>query len=195
MDKLVAEFVAFVRRGAIPEPYVQAYATIAHQFLSAYPLIRPEELGPDEIGLFLMHAQQHGASEQQIKNARTATEALVWYLKNRTRTSLAPPPASKPPSRSEERVSFIRDVQIRDLMSCRSSDLSSGGMFVETMGQLTIGNALELSFRLEHDEAPVHVAARVVYTHPMGAGVQFLNVDPAVRKRIERYLAMARGDG
>lgn len=194
MEALVSEFVAFVRSRAMPEPFVAAYEQIARQFLAAFPGVPPEHFGVEEINAFLRRAEQTGATGQQLKNARTATEALVWYMKNRARPSLQPPPATAgPPTRAEDRLSFIRDVQVADLGTCRSSDLSSRGIFIETLVTLGVGNELELTFRLEHEDPPITLQARVVYAHPVGAGLAFRQVDPVVQDRIDRYLAMARG--
>jgi hypothetical protein len=194
MDALVAEFVAFVRSRAMPEQFVAAYEQIAHQFVGKFPGLSPEHFGSEEVEAFLLVAKSSGASEHQLRNARTATEALVWFMKNRARPTVQPPPpATGPPTRSEERISFIRDVKIVDVGTCRSSDLSSRGIFVETLATLNVGDALELSFRLEHDDPPVTVRARVVYAHPMGAGLSFRELAPEARDRIARYLAMARG--
>jgi hypothetical protein len=193
MEAIVADFVAFVRSRAMPEPFVTAYEQIARQFLGAFPGVPPEHFGIEEVDAFLRRAQQTGASEQQLKNARTATEALVWFMKNRARPTLQPPPAPPGPSgRSEERVSFIRDVEVTDVGACRSSDLSSRGIFIETLATLNVGDGLELAFRLEHDDPPIRVLARVVYAHPMGAGLAFRQVAPETQARIERYLAMTR---
>jgi Tfp pilus assembly protein PilZ len=193
MEAVVAQFVAFIRERAMPDPFVAAYEQIARQFMAAFPRVPAEHFGPEEVEAFLRHAEQTGATEQQLRNARTATEALVWYLKNRARPTLQPPPvAAGPPTRREERVSFIRDVQVSDLGTCRSTDLSSRGIFIETMVTLSVGDELELSFRLEHDDPPVAVRCRVVYTHPMGAGLAFRQGPPEVQARIERYLAMTR---
>ena len=123
MENIVAEFLSFVRQRAMPEQFVSAYEQIARQFLAAFPQVPPEHFGPEEVDAFLKRAAQRGANEQQLKNARTAADALVWYLKHRTRPSLQPPPAA-PTTRTEERVSFIRDVEVTDLGACRSSDLS-----------------------------------------------------------------------
>lgn len=192
MQDIVAEFVSFVRQRAMPEQFVTAYEQIARQFLAAFPQVPPEHFGPEEVEAFLKRAAQRGASEQQLKNARTATEALVWYSRHRTRPSLQPPPDTST-TRTEERVSFIRDVEVTDLGACRSSDLSSRGIFVETLATLNVGDELELRFRLEHDDPPITVRARVVYSHPMGGGLSFRQVPPEVQGRIDRYMAMARG--
>lgn len=196
MEAVVAEFVAFVRSRAMPEQFAAAYEQIARQFLAAFPGIPPEHFGPEEVAAFLQRARQAGATEQQLRNARTAAEALVWYMKNRTRPTLQPPPeVPGPAARSEERVSFIRDVQVVDVGTCRSSDLSSRGIFIETLSTLTVGGVLELTFKLEHEDPPIQVQARVVYAHPLGAGLAFRKVQPEVQARIDRYLAMTRGSG
>ena len=191
MGTVVAEFIAFVRQRAMPAQFVSAYEQIAQQFLAAFPQVPPAHFGPEEVDAFLKRAARGGASEQQLRNARTAAEALVWYLKHRARPSLQPPPAST--TRSEERVSFIRDVEVTDLGACRSSDLSSRGIFVETLAALNVGDQLELRFRLEQNDPPITVLARVVYSHPMGGGLSFREVPPGVQARIDRYMAMARG--
>lgn len=194
MEALVAEFVAFVRQRAMPEQYVAAFEQIARQFLTLFKGVPPEHFGIEEVEAFVNRARDSGASEQQLRNARTAAEALVWYMKNRARPTLQPPPDVGSSGRREARVSFIRDVQVSDVGTCRSSDLSSRGIFLETLVILNVGDSLELSFRLEHEDPPIRVQARVVYAHPMGAGVAFRQVTADVQERIDRYLAMARGD-
>ena len=77
--------------------------------------------------------------------------------------------------------------------ACRSSDLSSRGIFVETLAALNVGDQLELRFRLEQNDPPITVLARVVYSHPMGGGLSCREVPPGVQARIDRYMAMARG--
>lgn len=64
-------------------------------------------------------------------------------------------------------------------------------MFIETIAAFPRGTVLDLKFRLrEDDEAPVIVKARVLYSaSSIGMGVEFLDLDPRDRDRIERALA------
>jgi PilZ domain len=72
----------------------------------------------------------------------------------------------------------------------RSSDLSAGGMFIESIAAFPRGTVLELRFRLQDgDGDPVQVKARVLYAaNSIGMGVEFLDLPPHDRARIERLL-------
>ena len=71
-----------------------------------------------------------------------------------------------------------------------SRDVSRGGMFVDTRDPLPIGTEIALCFHL-NDGGPIVVALGEVKYHvtKLGMGVQFLELSPADRKRIDDYVA------
>jgi c-di-GMP-binding flagellar brake protein YcgR len=70
-----------------------------------------------------------------------------------------------------------------------SRDVSPGGMFVETTVPCEIGAHVELRFHLT-DEGPVILAqAEVKYVVPkLGMGVEFIDLSPSDRERLENYV-------
>ena len=57
-----------------------------------------------------------------------------------------------------------------------SSDVSGGGIFLNTPSPLASGSDVELSFRLSPDGPDIACSGRVVYAVPgVGMGIQFLD--------------------
>ncbi len=57
-----------------------------------------------------------------------------------------------------------------------SSDVSAGGIFLNTPSPLASGSDVELSFRLSPDGPDIACSGRVVYALPgVGMGIQFLD--------------------
>lgn len=94
--------------------------------------------------------------------------------------------------RHSERVLFCNEVDVVGYGPRRSSDLSSGGMFIETIAAFPKGTVLELRFKVqEHEPEPIRVKARVLYSaNGIGVGVEFLDLLPQDRDRIERVLSV-----
>ncbi len=71
-----------------------------------------------------------------------------------------------------------------------SRDLSVGGMFIETKELLSEGSGLKIRFHLD-DGGPVVVAtAEVRYAvEKLGVGVQFFDLPPTDRSRIDAFVA------
>lgn len=71
-----------------------------------------------------------------------------------------------------------------------SRDVSSGGMFIETHQPGAIGSEIDLRFHL-NDGGPVVIAvAEIKYHVPkLGMGVEFTEMSPADRRRIEAHVA------
>lgn len=94
-------------------------------------------------------------------------------------------------SRKFPRAPLATQIHCENLMSLAfARNVSEGGMFIETREPLPLGSRLHLRFNLE-DEGPIVVAVgEVVYeiSH-MGMGVQFVDIEPSDRKRIEAYAA------
>jgi Tfp pilus assembly protein PilZ len=75
------------------------------------------------------------------------------------------------------------------------SDLSIGGVFVHTEDLLPIGMEVELRFTVLLDD-PLVIEARGKVArhsrHPMGIGVQFSDLAPEMRERVELVLSRQR---
>jgi hypothetical protein len=92
--------------------------------------------------------------------------------------------------RHSQRALFCNEVQVVGYGPRRSSDLSAGGMFIETIASFPKDTVLQLEFKLAQDETtPIVVRARVLYVATgIGVGVEFMDLAPGDRTRIERLL-------
>jgi c-di-GMP-binding flagellar brake protein YcgR len=71
-----------------------------------------------------------------------------------------------------------------------SRDISAGGMFIESTETLAPGARLKLRFYLDSAEPIAETTAQAMYTvQKLGTGVQFLDLSPDARARIEAYVA------
>lgn len=89
------------------------------------------------------------------------------------------------------RVSLATQIYSKDDMSLAfSRDVSLGGMFIETHQPSAIGSELDLRFHL-NDGGPIVIGVAEVKYHvaKLGMGVEFTEMAPADRKRIEAYIA------
>jgi hypothetical protein len=92
---------------------------------------------------------------------------------------------------------FCNEVELSGYGPRRSSDLSAGGMFIETIAAFPKDTVLQLKFRLGgNDSTPIEVRARVLYVaNGIGVGVEFMDLTPGDRMRIERFLPACEGQG
>jgi Tfp pilus assembly protein PilZ len=73
----------------------------------------------------------------------------------------------------------------------RTSDLSAGGCFVDTVGTVTMGEDIKFTLLLPAGES-IEIVGEVVYSYPpVGFGVQFTNVSEADRQKIRRIIEAA----
>ena len=93
--------------------------------------------------------------------------------------------------RQRGRVPFVTEVEVSGLTMVRSTDLSSGGIYLEAVTPFEEGTPLELRFKLEPtDEQPIEAQCRVLYSHEsVGMGLAFADLAPEDEKRIEEYIA------
>jgi c-di-GMP-binding flagellar brake protein YcgR len=99
--------------------------------------------------------------------------------------------------RQHKRVSYVNEVEVVDLGTFRCSDLSLGGMYLETVQSFPVGDMVTVRFKLRHtDEQPIRITARVLYMHEgVGAGLAFVNLNPHDREMIEKFIAQnAQGE-
>lgn len=67
----------------------------------------------------------------------------------------------------------------------RTSDLSTGGCFVDTIGQVTPGEEVHFKLQLPSGEW-LELKGEVTYTYPnVGFGLRFLNLPDAHKKTLE----------
>jgi hypothetical protein len=85
---------------------------------------------------------------------------------------------------------FCNEVEVVGYGPRRSADLSAGGMFIETIASFPRDTVLQLKFKLgENESGPIVVRARVLYVaNGIGVGVEFMDLEPLDRERIERIL-------
>jgi hypothetical protein len=90
--------------------------------------------------------------------------------------------------RSQRRVPALIDVVwagSAGKREARTSDLSTGGCFVDTVGQTEVGEVLDLRLKLPGGEW-IDVEGEVTYAYPnIGFGVRFTRVAEADQKKIE----------
>ena len=67
----------------------------------------------------------------------------------------------------------------------RTGDISAGGCFLDTIGQVSVGETVNFKLRLPSGEW-IALEGKVTYAYPnMGFGVRFTNMSEADRKRLE----------
>jgi len=92
-----------------------------------------------------------------------------------------------------KRIPFSKEVEVLGIGILRSSDLSMGGMHLETANSFLVGTVFDLSFNLrEADEHPIRTQARVAYTHEgMRFGLSFFSLKLEDRQKIEKFIEQA----
>ncbi|MGH9323324.1 MAG: PilZ domain-containing protein [Vicinamibacteria bacterium] len=92
--------------------------------------------------------------------------------------------------RQSPRALFCNEVEVVGYGPRRSADLSAGGMFLESIAAFPKDTVLQLRFKLKENEpSPIVVKARVLYiASGIGVGVEFLDLAPGDRVRIEGIL-------
>ena len=98
--------------------------------------------------------------------------------------------AEPPEKRAHKRIAFVQEVEAEGLGTRRCSDLSEGGLYLETDVSFPIDTIVDLRFKLlDSDADPIRVQARVFYIHPtIGLGLQFTNLSDEDRERIKKFV-------
>jgi uncharacterized protein (TIGR02266 family) len=102
-------------------------------------------------------------------------------------------------ARGLTRVRVDSEVRVRVSRSqssawCTASDLSRGGIFVESHGKLPLDTEVDLDFRLPNHNASLRPSARVIWAgrHPTtgmpGMGLRFVSMDRKSTDRIDEYI-------
>jgi hypothetical protein len=99
--------------------------------------------------------------------------------------------------RAEKRYPFTASAEIVDLntqvkIDARTSDLSSGGCYVDTMNPLALGT--EVSVKLSRGGVAFEANARVNYSQPgVGMGIAFAAIGVEQRAVLDYWIAEASG--
>ena len=92
--------------------------------------------------------------------------------------------------RQNKRVSFIKEIEVVEVGIQRCSDISIGGLYLETVHHFPMGTLIDLRFKLhDADEHVIQVQARVLYVHEgVGIGLGFVNLNPDDHVRITKFI-------
>lgn len=92
------------------------------------------------------------------------------------------------------RFSSLQDLSVTyeggsEEIAARPPDISTRGMFINTVQNFPIGSVLTIRFKLALSGAPVHTRGEVRYCLPgVGVGVEFVGITPAAVRAIEAEL-------
>ena len=91
--------------------------------------------------------------------------------------------------RKYKRVTIIQEMFFGDRGVRKMDDISEQGMFIATPDVFMKGSILDLKFRLFNQDQPISVKAEVRYIQEgVGMGVRFMNLKPADRERIKKFV-------
>ncbi|HXN53374.1 MAG TPA: PilZ domain-containing protein [Candidatus Acidoferrum sp.] len=94
--------------------------------------------------------------------------------------------------RRSPRVPFIASAEIMEVnteirLSARTGDLSRHGCYMDMVNPLPQGTAVKIA--IAHGERTLCAIAGVVYSQtPLGMGLEFRDIDPAERDKLEQWL-------
>jgi len=92
--------------------------------------------------------------------------------------------------RRSRRIPFIQDAVVEGVGPRRLSDLSLGGVYLESSVSFPVGTEVDIRFKLnEADDREVQVKARVLYIHDgVGMGLSFINLPPEIAEKIKKIV-------
>lgn len=97
--------------------------------------------------------------------------------------------------RQENRIPVLMGIQLEGesgRYEARTSDLSNGGCFVETLGKQTEGQAISFKLRLPSGDW-LDLQGTVIYVDPnVGFGVRFTNISEDHQRRLEWLIKAER---
>ncbi len=115
-----------------------------------------------------------GRIERGILLSSLLTEATLQYL----------PREATGGRRTVPRVPLLAEVTIDRLAQRRGVDLSSRGMYLETLSSYAVRTRLCVTLRV--DSIPIEAEATVVFSDPgIGIGLEFVRLSTAARHRLE----------
>lgn len=92
--------------------------------------------------------------------------------------------------RTNKRIPFVNEVEVIGIGTRRCSDLSTGGIYLDTTSFFPEGTLLTIRFKLHRsDERPIEVKARALYGMPgLGIGLAFIDLSPENLERIQKFI-------
>jgi hypothetical protein len=202
-------FLAYIEKRGIHERYHALYREEVLSVLMQANARRIENLSTADLETSVK------AAERMLRNRKAVCAALGEFLRVVRREGTPPlrPPrvtgssrddipasargsAAYPEPRPDEkrrfvRVPFNREVEMDGSVApIRSSDLSLGGMYLETRQTLTPGQNVELTFKLRrNDPMPLIVRGEVVYLDPgVGVGIDFVGLPKEMEREIRYFI-------
>lgn len=103
------------------------------------------------------------------------------------------------PSRLEPRYSAYRELAVTyeghsDEIPVRSPDISTRGIFINTVRSFPEGAVLSVQFRLNRTDIEIRARGEVRYCLPgVGVGVEFIDISPEATRAIEEEMSNAQG--
>ncbi len=93
-------------------------------------------------------------------------------------------------SRAQKRVPFITEVEIEGMGVYRSSDLSIGGIYVDTLVTSKPGTLLCLRFKIQGvEEEEITVASKVMSEHKgVGMSMAFVDLSEKDQKALSSFI-------
>ncbi len=95
--------------------------------------------------------------------------------------------------RASKRVALIAEIEYSSdspSVSRRLTDLSTDGLFIDTMSPMPSGTLISVRFNLPGDPLPIVVLGEAVWSQEhLGMGVRFMNLRPKDRERIRAWIA------
>lgn len=92
--------------------------------------------------------------------------------------------------RKSHRVDLVGDVYFeheRTLKAARWTDISTGGIYIQTKETLPVGDQVKLSIRLPGNEKYFKAAGIVRHRlRLVGMGLEFTHMNPAIKDTLER---------
>lgn len=92
--------------------------------------------------------------------------------------------------RRNKRVHFVKEIEVVGVGIRRSTDLSVGGMYLDTHEHFPQGSHIELRFKIhDTDPQPIQVHARVLYVHDgVGIGLGFVDLKSEDQVKIKKFV-------
>jgi len=189
------QFVDYLKARGVPEQFLAAYGDGATDFLSRFAEVREDVLSQVHVEEYLQGSRRAGSSERTLRNRRIVAETVLAFLKARAsgpHARRSTEPRSRD-SRRLKRIPFIQRLEVHGYGTCRCSDVSMGGMYLETVNTIHVGTILDLDFKLrDSDPEPIRVRARVVYEHPdLGVGLAFVAISKEHKEALRRFIDAA----
>lgn len=195
-ESFLEAFLDFTERRGIPPRFRSVYEAEVFRILSRHGASSIDELDGSQLATSVREA------EAKLQTTRATCVALDAFLREEFSGDLTihddptatedPPFARRDQSehRRYPRVPFRTEVfMVGSTSTGRTSDLSEGGMYLETNQYLEVGDRLQLRFRLRSEDDLLTVVGRVVFCDPgVGAGVDFVDITPGQRLAIRSFI-------